>query len=172
MKLIGGVLLIVLGVFGVASGQTSAARVEAPKAFDQMKSLAGKWEGKITTDNAAMSTDKPIPLTVRVASSGNAVIHELSTPGPEVTVFYSDADKLMLVHYCDFGNRPKMAARPSADGKTLEFDLVDAPGSNQIGHVSHAVFTFVDANRHYEDWVFLLANGTPVHAHIDFKRVQ
>jgi hypothetical protein len=38
--------------------------------------------------------------------------------------------------------------------------------------VSHALFTIIDANHHLEDWTFTLANGTLVHAHIDFKRVQ
>ena len=63
-------------------------------------------------------------------------------------------------------------ARPSADGKTLEFDLVDAPGSNQVGHVNHAVFTMIDANHHIEDWTFTLANGKLVHGQVDFRRVQ
>ena len=111
-------------------------------------------------------------LSIRVASHGNALIHELNTGGPEVTVFYVDGDRLSLVHYCDFGNRPHLVAQSSADGKTVEFDLVDAPGSNQVGHVSHAVFTMIDANHHIEDWTFTLANGKLVHAHMDFKRVQ
>jgi hypothetical protein len=181
------VSIVMLSVCAVAHGQSSDKPItlsdaqksaakpvtssDAQKSFDLMKTLAGTWEGPITTDNPAWSTDQPMPLTIRVASHGNALIHELSTPGPEVTVFYVDGDRLTLLHYCDFGNRPHMVARPSADGKTVEFDLVDAPGSNQVGHVSHAVFTIIDANHHFEDWIFTLANGTLVHAHIDFKRV-
>jgi hypothetical protein len=65
-----------------------------------------------------------------------------------------------------------MVARPSADGNTVEFDLVDSPGSNEVGHVSHAVFTIVDPSHHLEDWTFMLANGKPMHAHLDFRRVQ
>jgi len=38
--------------------------------------------------------------------------------------------------------------------------------------VSHAVFTMIDANHHIEDWTFTLANGKPLHAHMDFNRVQ
>jgi phage tail protein X len=64
-----------------------------------------------------------------------------------------------------------MVAQPSADGKTIEFDLVDAPGSNAVGHVTRWVFTVIDANHHIEDVTFALANGTLVHGHIDFKRV-
>jgi hypothetical protein len=163
-----------LSVCAVASGQSSDKPVvssDSQKSFDLMKTLAGNWKGPITTDNPAWSTDQPMPLSIRVASHGNALIHELSTPGPEVTVFYLDSDRLTLIHYCDFGNRPHMVARPSADGKTVEFDLVDAPGSNDVGHVSHWMFTIIDANHHIEDVTFTLANGTPVHARMDFRRV-
>jgi hypothetical protein len=150
----------------------SVAPSDAHKDFDLMKTLAGTWQGPVATDNPAMSMDKPMSLSIRVASHGNALIHELNTGGPEVTVFYVDSDRLSLIHYCDFGNRPHLVAQPSADGRTVEFDLVGAPGSNQVGHVSHAVFTMIDANHHVEDWTFNLANGKPVHAHMDFKRVQ
>jgi hypothetical protein len=145
---------------------------DARKDFDLMKTLAGNWQGPVTTDDPAMSTDKPMSLSIRVASHGNALIHELNTGGPEVTVFYVDSDRLTLIHYCDFGNRPHLVARASADGRTVDFDLVDARGSNQVGHVSHAVFTMIDANHHIEDWTFALANGKLVHAHMDFKRAE
>ncbi len=167
--------IVMLAVCAVAFGQSSdkpVASSDAQKDFDLMKTLAGTWQGPVTTDNSAMSTDKPMSLSIHVASHGNALVHELNTGTPEVTVFYLDGDRLTLLHYCDFGNRPHMVARPSTDGKTVEFDLVDAPGSNQVGHVSHAVFTMIDANHHIEDWTFTLANGNPVHAHIDFTRVQ
>jgi hypothetical protein len=188
MKLRSLVSIVMLSVCAVAYGQssdksvptsdtqTSAAKPvatsDAQKSFELLKTLAGNWKGSIKTDNPAMGTDQLMPLSIRVASSGNALIHELSTPGPEVTVLYLDSDQLTLLHYCDFGNRPHMVARPSADGKTVEFDLIDAPGSNAVGHVSHWVFSIIDANHHIEDIVFTLANGVLVHAHLDFKRVQ
>jgi hypothetical protein len=168
------VSIVMLSVCAVACGQSSDKPVvtsESQKSFDLMKTLAGTWQGSITTDIPAWSTDQPMPLSIRVASHGNALIHELSTPGPEITVFYLDSDRLTLIHYCDFGNRPHMVARPSADGKTVEFDLVDAPGSNDAGHVSHWMFTIIDASHHIEDVTFTLANGTPVHARMDFRRV-
>jgi len=174
MKLLNLAAIAMLSVCALAHGQSSAKPVatsDAQKSFDMLKTLAGTWKGSITTDNPAMSTDQPMPLSIRVASSGNALIHELSTPGPEVTMFYLDSDRLTLIHYCDFGNRPRMVAHPSADGKTVEFDLVDAPGSHQMGYVSHAVLTLIDANHHIEDWTFTLADGKVMHGHLDFKRV-
>jgi len=148
------------------------AAADSQKAFDLLKTLAGKWQGPITTDSPAWSTDKPMAISMRVASHGNALVHEIDTGAPEVTVFYVESDRLTLIHYCDYGNRPHMVARPSVDGKTVEFDLVDYSGSNEIGHVSHGVFTIVDAGHHVEDWTFMLPGDKPVHAHIDLKRVQ
>jgi hypothetical protein len=194
MKFLRLASILMLSACAVAFGQSSdkpaaasdaqkpaaqpVATSDAQKSFELLKTLAGTWKGPITTDIPAWSTDQLMPLSIRVASHGNALIHELSTPGPEITVFYLDSDRLTLIHYCDYGNRPHLVARPSADGKPpadgkiVEFDLVDAPGSNQVGHITHGVFTLIDANHHIEDWTFLLADGTPVHARMDFKRVQ
>ncbi len=169
------VSILMLGVFVGAYGQSAGTQVasfDGQAALDLMKTLAGTWQGSIATDNPAWSTDKPMPLSIRVASHGNALIHELDTGGPEVTMFYLENGRLALIHYCDFGNRPDMVARSMTDGKTLEFDLVKFSGSDQIGHVSHAVFTIIDSNHHIEDWTFMPAGSKPVHAHMDFKRVQ
>lgn len=155
----------------LASGQSAGITSNAPASLDTMKALAGTWQGSITTDSPAWATDKPLPLTIRVASHGNALVHELDTGGPEITVFYTEGDHLALVHYCDFGNRPHMATHSSVNGKVITFDLTEAPGSDQIGHVSKAVFTLIDANHHTEDWVFLPTGQKPLHAHMDFKRV-
>ena len=176
MKLLRFLLsILMLTACAVAYAQSSDKPVaisEAQKAFDLMKTLAGNWQGPVTTDNPAWSTDKPMSLSVRIASHGNALVRELNTGTPEVTVFYVDGDRLTLIHYCDYGNRPHMVAQPSSNGKAVEFDLVDFSGSNEIGHVSHALFTIVDADHHLEDWTFMLPGDKPVHAHIDFKRVQ
>ena len=165
------VLGVCVGAYGQSPGKPVASS-DAQAALDLMKTLAGTWQGSITTDNPAWSTDKPMPLSIRVASHGNALIHELSTGGPEVTVFYLENGRLALMHYCDFGNRPYMVARPMTDGKTVEFDLVEYSGSDQVGHVSHGVFTTIDSNHHVEDWTFMPAGSKPVHAHLDFWRVQ
>ncbi len=166
---------VILSVCAVAYAQSPGKPVaisDAQKAFDLMKTLAGNWQGPITTDSPAWSTDKPLSVSMRVASHGNALIHELNTGMPEVTVFYVESDRLTLIQYCDYGNRPHMVARPSSDGKVVEFDLVDYSGTNEIGHVSHGMFTIVDAAHHLEDWTFMLPGDKPVHAHIDLKRVQ
>ncbi len=156
---------------------------EAQKSFETMKSLAGNWEGPVTLDppQPEMSDGKPLHITMRVTSRGNALVHEMQEAGTPldaakydhpVTMFYVDSGRLTLVHYCDAGNRPRMLARPSADGKSVEFDFSDISGSTNYGHMHHSVFTFIDANHHIEDWTYMMPGDKPVHAHFDLKRAQ
>src|SRR5437867_1532646 len=73
---------------------------------------------------------------------------------------------------CDAGNRPRMVARTSPDGKTVEFDFVDISGGTQRGHMHHAVFTVIDANHHTEDWTYMMPGDKPMHAHFDLQRAK
>lgn len=172
-----------LAIVVVLLGAVAFAQSDAQKSFDKLKTLAGSWEGPVTVVPALpeMSSDKPIHVSLRVTSRGNAMVHEIQEAGtPEdptkydhpVTMFYLDGDRLDLIHYCDAGNRPRMVARNSADGKTVEFDFLDVSGGTEHGHMHHAVFTIVDANHHTEDWTYMMPGDKPLHAHFDLKRAQ
>jgi hypothetical protein len=87
-------------------------------------------------------------------------------------MFYVDGDHLTLVHYCDFKNRVRMVAQPLRDDNRIRFHLVDMAGVDAPGHVTHAVFTMIDANHHTEDWTFAIPGKAPFHALMDLKRVQ
>src|SRR5215470_3867658 len=165
--------------------QTSAAQPQsdAEKSFTQLKSLAGKWKGTVTVEppQPEIKNGELGQITLRVTSRGNALVHEMNDPTKTgdptkydhpVTMFYLDNDRLTLVHYCDAGNRPRMVARTSPDGKTVEFDFVDLSGSTEFGHMHHAVFTSIDANHHIEDWTYMMPGDKPLHAHMDLTRVQ
>jgi hypothetical protein len=72
---------------------TPAAPSDAQRSFDTLKALAGTLQGPVTVDNPDWATDKPLDITMRVASQGNAMIHELKGPSTaEVTMFYVDGD--------------------------------------------------------------------------------
>jgi hypothetical protein len=154
----------------------------AQKSFDTMKTFAGEWEGPVAVpEMPEMSDGKPLHVSLRVTSRGNAVVHEMqevNTPldptkyDHPVTMLYVDGDQLNLVHYCDAGNRPHMTGKLSPDGKTLEFTFVDISGSTKRGYMQHAVFTFIDANHHLEDWTFMMPGDKPIHAHFDMHRVN
>lgn len=178
--------LLFVATVAVAQHEMSTStqpQSDAQKSFAELKSLAGTWRGTVTMD-------PPVPeikngdvgqITMRVTSRGNALVHEMGDPTKQddptkydhpVTMFYLDNDRLTLVHYCDAGNRPRMVARTSPDGKTVEFDFVDVSGSTKFGHMQHAVFTTIDANHHIEDWTYLMPGDKPVHAHMDVTRIQ
>jgi len=156
---------------------------DAQKSFKELKSLAGTWHGPVTIDppQPDMNSGEPAQVSMRVTSRGNALVHEMADPNKKgdptkydhpVTMFYLDNEHLTLVHYCDAGNRPRMVARTSPDGKTVEFDFLDVSGSTEYGHMQHAVFTTIDANHHIEDWTYLMPGDKPIHAHMDLTRAQ
>lgn len=166
--------VVVLALVALGTAQTQVAPSDAQKSFDNLKTLAGNWEGRVKVNPPAPDIDgKMAQLSLSVTSMGNAMTHEIhvdSRPDHPLTVFYIDSDRLMLTHYCDAGNRPRMVAKSSPDGKTIEFDFLDVAGDTHYGHMHHAVITLGDANHHSEDWTFMVGD-TPVHAHFDLQRV-
>jgi phage tail protein X len=151
---------------------------EAQKSFIQLKTLAGSWQGPVTVvpPQQDLKDGEQIWVSLRVTSRGNTLVHEITPDDPTqddpITMLYLDGDRLLLTHYCDAGNRPRMVARTSPDGKTVEFDFLDVAGGTQYGHMHHAVFTIVEANHHIEDWTYMMPGDKPLHAHIDLKRAQ
>lgn len=163
--------------------EAKPAPTDAQVSFDKLKSLAGDWVGKVTVTPPFPGMDKSgmadLEVSLRVTSRGNAIVHELQEAGTPldftkydhpITMFYLDSDRLTLVHYCDAGNRPRMVARPSGDGKVVEFDFVDISGSTKRGNMYHAVFTPIDADHHIEEWTFMLPGDKAMHARMDLRR--
>jgi len=156
---------------------------EAQKSFGQLKNLAGNWQGTVTVDppQPGWGNGTQAQISLRVTSRGNALVHEMHELGKAddptkadhpVTMLYLEGDRLVLTHYCDAGNRPRMVARTSPDGRKVEFDFLDLSGSNQHGHMDHGVFTTIDANHHIEDWTYMMPGDKPVRAHLDLTRAQ
>ena len=164
-----------------SSATSASAPSDAQKSFEQLKNLAGTWEGHVKTTPPMPEMDGgAIQVTLRVTSRGNALVHEMKGAGePDdpakydhpVTMMYLEGDRLLLTHYCDAGNRPRMTGKMSADGKKVAFEFLDVSGSTQFGHMHEAAFTAIDANHHSEDWTFM--NGDkPIHAHFDLERAK
>ena len=171
MKLIRPTLPLILMFLSVQA----FAQSDAQKSFDKLKTLSGVWEGKVTTDmKIAVPLEKtPMHVVLRTTSRGNALMHEMtSASGADdpITMFYLDEDRVLLTHYCDAGNRPRMEGKLSPDGKNLEFTFIDVAGGNLHEHMHHAKFTFIDADHHMEDWTFMIG-GMAVHAHVDLHRI-
>ncbi len=164
MKSLRFMLLAVL--VSLATG--AYAQSDAQKSFDKLKALAGSWEGTFE--------GSPIHITLRVTSMGNTLMHEIKSNGPEdpITMFHLDGNRLLLTHYCDSGNQPRMVATTSPDGKTITFNFLEATNlqSSQHGHMQGAVFNLIDADHHTETWNFVMDNGKHMGGVLDLKRVK
>ena len=159
---------LLLPLILVLVSTAAVAQSAAQKSFDQLKSLAGSWE--------ATMDGQPLHVWLRVTSMGNAIMHEMKGAGPDnpITMFNLDGERLMLTHYCDAGNQPRMVATVSPDGKTIVFDFIDATNlqSSQMGHMQRVTFNFIDADHHTEKWEFAMANGKPMGGLLDLKRTK
>ena len=139
-------LLVLLSVAGLA-------QQPAQRSFTAIKSLAGDWNGK--------SSEGDVRVSFEIVSSGSALMSRLrSDHANMVTMFHLDGDQLLMTHYCDAGNQPRMKAAASPDGKAISFDFLDTtnlqPG--QPGHMKRLVIAFQSPDHHTETWVFD-ANG-------------
>jgi len=157
-------LRFMLSVVLMSLSTVAFARSDAQESFDKLKTLAGTWEGTFE--------GKPLQVSLRVTSMGNALMHEMKDDGPEdpITMFNVDGDPLLLTHYRDAGNRPRMVGKVSPDGKTIEFDFLDVSGSTQYGHMQHVVFNFIDSDHHTEKWEFAMADGKTEGGLLDLRR--
>ena len=144
------------------------AQSAAQKSFEQLKALAGSWEG--TMDG------QPMHVSLRVTSRGNALMHEMKGAGPDdpITLVHLDGERLLLTHYCDAGNQPRMVATISPDGKTIVFNFLEATNllSSQMGHMQRVTFTFIDSDHHTEKWEFAMADGKQMGGLLDLKRTK
>jgi len=167
------ILIILVATAAVALPQqmpmpkTSGPQSDAQKAFEKLKTLAGSWEGSIM--------GMPAQVTIRVTSSGNAILHEGTLSGKQdnpITMLYVDSDRLLLTHYCDSGNRPRMQGKLSPDGKTVIFDFLDVSGNAQRFLMHDAAFTLIDANHHIEEWTYILSGKQPIRGRGEFQRTK
>jgi hypothetical protein len=169
-------LRLVLPVVLIALSTVAFAQSDGQKSFDKLKTLAGSWEGTVTTFPPAAEVEgKRVQVSLRVTSMGNALMHEMRVagrPDDPITMLYLDSDRLLLTHYCDAGNRPLMVAATSPDGNTVEFTFVDVAGSTQYGHMHHVMFSVIDPNHHIEEWTFMAPGGKSVRAHFDLQRAK
>src|SRR5437588_3447242 len=95
--------------FGQTDSQKAIAQSDVQKSFDKLKTLAGSWQGHLTTDphQADMANAQPL-ITLRATTRGNALEQERKNTGtPDdptrndhaVTMLYLNGDRLLLTHY-------------------------------------------------------------------------
>ena len=138
-----------LALLLIASYTLAAAPDTPASHFDQLKKLAGTWEGK-TADG------KRVSISLQVVGDGSALM-ELDPVENMVTMFHPDNDRLLMTHYCAAHNQPRVQAEVSPDGKRFTFNFLDATNlaKPDAGHMQRMILTIEDANHMTEQWFFL-----------------
>jgi hypothetical protein len=160
---------IALCVLFVLIAATTFAQTDSQKSFDKLKTLAGSWDGNFE--------GTPLHVSLRVTSMGNTLMHEMTgggRPDDPISMFNLDGGRLLMTHYCDSGNQPRLVGAISPDGKTITFDFIDATNllSSQMGHMQHVVFNLIDSDHHTELWEFAMADGKKMGGLLDLKRAK
>jgi hypothetical protein len=136
-------------------------RAAALTAFERIKKLEGTWQSKSTKGWEERQQFRLIAKNTAVVSqsmpgpSADASQGDTAPNAPMLTVFHMDGDHLLLTHYCEAGNQPRMIATAVEDaGRTVRFTFLDGTNmaSRTTGHMHAVVITFVDDNHFNEQW--------------------
>src|SRR5271166_1854545 len=90
-----GLLLLGLSLCIFAAAQEMHPPARSTPAFDQLKSLAGEWEGSNAQGSKAN-------VTYQVVSNGSVLMERLRSAGEGemVTMYSLDGDHIVVTHYC------------------------------------------------------------------------
>jgi len=113
--------------------------------FERMKALVGTWKGKTDMGHGPMD----MTVTYRLVAGGSVLEEKVfeGTPHEMVTMYYDQAGKLAMTHYCMFGNRPGMLLK-SSDDKTIKLDFDKTCGVDPLkeSHMHALTIGFEDAD--------------------------
>ena len=115
----------------------STARGSSETVFEAFKGFEGKWairSGKKTL---------PIEMTYESASKGSIVTEQF---GKELSVFYRDGQSLLMTHFCNAGNQPRLRLKENTRPGVFEFQMFDITNlqSPDADHVERVIYRIID----------------------------
>lgn len=139
--------------------------------FEQLKALAGRWEGHVEDD-----TGTPLAVEYQVTSHGQAVVEKLFAGAPHemTTVYYLAYDRLQATHYCSIGNQPALKLVGTSTPKDFMLEFAGGTGfdprTDQHAHGVH--FALPEDGRLKVDWEFRKGQERPTFARMSLARVE
>jgi hypothetical protein len=147
-----------IAVLALASLGPKAARPDqGPEAaWQHLRDLAGTWRG-----HSSKGWDETIELRL---IAGGSVLLETSLFADDAkgenamaTAYYKDGGRLLLTHYCEARNQPRLVASTfEDDGATVVFTFLDGtnlPSRNE-GHMDTVVMRFLDPEHFSARWTW------------------
>ncbi len=130
----------VLSIFLSLFISYSALAQNAQTAYDTMKSLQGTW--------SIHSTGKglPIVMTYNTESKESVVTEQF---GKELSVFYRDGRDLLMTHFCNIGNQPRLRLKSGSNPNIFKFEMFDITNLSDpnAAHVQRIVYEFINDRR-------------------------
>lgn len=127
---------------------TVAADFDAEIVFETLKQgLVGEWRG--TLEPGA----KPVEVTFYLTGNDSALVEDIRRLDKDSrmhTVYHLADGDLRLTHFCSFRNQPRLRATSvSADGKSVEFELVDVTNLTRSGnrYTHRMIVSLIDEDR-------------------------
>jgi hypothetical protein len=143
---------LLLGICGTAAADPAAVTVDLA-AYEQLKSLAGLWAGKLAEEDGG-----DVQVRYDVMSNGKAVFEHLfpGTPHEMVTVYYLARDRLQATHYCAIGNQPAYTLAAGSQPTEIRMEFAGGTGFDpQTDPHAHGVDIRVRDAAHIEvEWHF------------------
>lgn len=140
-------------ILGVRITPPEAVPDPAARAFERLRGLAGKWEGKSTkgwTEQVSFET----------IAGGSCVVESSFDAHPNekmLTIFHMDGPQLMLTHYCVAKNQPRLRATAFGDdASSITFTFRDATNlpSRDRGHMDKCHIRFLGPDRLSVRWTW------------------
>lgn len=162
----------VLGATGLAAAfavADPAAQTLDQAAFDQLRSLDGRWEGELTT-----SKGSPVAVEFEVTSNGRTVLERqfAGSPHEMVTVYYLAYDRLQATHYCSAGNQPAFKLAADATPRDIRMDFAGGTGLDPAtdSHVDGERIEIVGPDELRVEYRFRQGSAAPTREQLLLKR--
>jgi len=166
--------LLLCGVLVITPSSARGQLPESParQMFERLKSLEGRWETVSTAGWAEITT-------FEVIARGSVVMSSTTfAEAPDrkmVTMFHLDGERLVLTHYCEARNQPRLEAE-KIDLEAGRVAFVFAGGSNlpnrDHGHMDSAVFTLPGNDTYRSRWSWYEAGENRWMEEITARRVH
>lgn len=136
----------------VLSLPPAAAENRTLAGFEKIRSLVGEWEGTLPDGNTMRVTYEEI--------NGGVIEERYRSQDPMwwnmSTVYLLDNGRIMMAHYCSWGNHPRMTAVvPDGETDRLDFKFLDMVATQpENGYMENVSFHFQDNDHFTHHWLW------------------
>lgn len=124
----------------------------AEAAFSKLRSLEGEWSGVLPDGGSIEITYEQI--------NGGAIIERYRSRDPMwwnmSTTYHLDNGRIVMSHYCSWGNHPRMSAVIDTNGpERIDFDFIDlAENEPDNGYMRDFEVEFIDRDQVEHHWTW------------------